>query len=169
MNISLTIILFSQGCALTNADWALDKNNWKSVSGYCFYMHRCLIFWSAQKKQKIIVSSSTKAEYYSLSYALHKVLWIHLFLTFLWLPIPTPFPLLCDNQSAIKLANSNTSSSQSKHIDVSYHFICEKIEDGIFETFWISTADMIADIFMKPLLFPVFSKHHLALGVVPLP
>jgi hypothetical protein len=167
-SIPLTVMPFSQGCALTDADWVSDENDRKSVSGYCFYMHGCLISWSAQK-QKIIASSSTEAEYYSLSYALREGLWIHLFLTSLQLPIPTPFPLLCDNQSAIKLANSDTSSSRSKHINVRYHFIHEKIEDGTFETSWIPTADMTADIFTKPLPFPVFSKHHSALGVVPLP
>jgi hypothetical protein len=167
-SIPPTVMPFSQGCALTDADWASDENDRKSVSGYCFYMHGCLISWSAQK-QKIIASSSTEAEYYSLSYALREGLWIRLFLTSLQLPIPTPFPLLCDNQSAIKLANSDTSSSRSKHIDVRYHFIREKIEDGTFETSWIPTADMTADIFTKPLPFPAFSKHRSALGVVPLP
>jgi hypothetical protein len=165
-SIPLAVTPFSQGCALTDADWASDENDRKSVSGYCFYLHGCLISWSAQK-QKVIVSSSTKAEYYSLSYALHEGLWICLFLTSLQLPVPTPFPLLCNNQSAIKLANSDTSSSRSKHIDVWYHFIHEKIEDGTFITSWIPTADMTADIFTKPLPLPSFSKHRLALGIVP--
>ena len=42
-NIPLTVTPFSQGCVLTDADWALDENNQKSVSGYCFYMHGCLV------------------------------------------------------------------------------------------------------------------------------
>lgn len=106
-------------------------------------------------------------EYYSLSYALHKGLWIHLFLTSLQLPIPTPFPLLCNNQSAIKLTNSNINSSWSKHIDVQYHFICKNIEDETFITTWILIGDMTTDIFTKPLLFPSFSKHRQALGIIP--
>ena len=163
-SIPLAVTPFSQGCALTNADWASDKNDQKSISGYCFYFHSCLISWSAQK-QKVIALSSTEAEYYSLSYTLCKGLWICLFLTSLQLPVPTPFPLLCNNQSAIKLANSDTSSSHSKHISIWYHFICEKIEDGTFITSWIPTAD----IFTKPLPLPSFSKHHLALSIVPIP
>lgn len=84
--IPLAVTLFSQGCALTDADWASDENDQKSISGYCFYLHGCLISWSAQK-QKVISSSSTEAEYYSLSYALRKGLWIRLFLTSLQLPV----------------------------------------------------------------------------------
>ena len=98
-----------------------------------------------------------------------EALWICLFLTSLQLPVPTPFPLLCNNQSAIKLANSDTSSSRSKHINIHYHFIHKKIEDSMFKTSWIPMAEMTTDIFMKPLPFPAFSKHHSALGVVLLP
>jgi len=140
----------------------------KSVSGYCFYHYGCLVSWSSQK-QKVIASSSTEAEYYSPSYALREALWIRLFITSLQLSLPTPFPLLCDNQSAIRLANSDVSSPCSKHIDVQYHFIREKIEDGTFETSWIPTADMTADIFTKSLPFPAFSRHCSALGILPLP
>jgi len=166
--VPLTIAPHIQGCALTDADWASDEMDRKSVSGYCFYRYGSIVSWSSQK-QKVIASSSTEAEYYSLSYALREGLWIRLFLISLQLPLPTPFPLLCDNQSAIRLANSDISSPRSKHIDVRYHFIREKIEDGTFETSWIPTADMTADIFTKPLPFPAFSRHRSALGILPIP
>lgn len=167
-SIPATVAPHVQACTLTDADWASDETDRKSVSGYAFYQYGCLISWSSQK-QKVIASSSTEAEYYSLLYTLCEALWIRLFLTSILLPHPTPFPLLCDNQSAITLTNSDTNSPQSKHIDVRYHFIHEKIEDGTFETSWILTADMTADIFTKPLPFPAFSKHCLALGVVSIP
>jgi len=61
----------------------------KSVSGYCFHIHGCLVSWLAQK-QKIIASSSTEAEYYLLSYALREGLWLHLFL-----PIESHSWLVC--------------------------------------------------------------------------
>ena len=167
-SIPLTVAPHVQGCALTDANWASDEMDRKSVSGYCFYHYGCLVSWSSQK-QKVIASSSTEAEYYSPSYALREALWIRLFITSLQLSLPTPFPLLCDNQSAIRLANSDVSSPCSKHIDVQYHFIREKIEDGTFETSWIPTADMTADIFTKSLPFPAFSRHCSALGILPLP
>lgn len=54
-------------CGVTNADWATDKTDWKSISGYCIYFLRSLVSWSAVK-QHTIVLSSTKAEYYAIAY-----------------------------------------------------------------------------------------------------
>ena len=167
-DIPSSVSPFIQNCALTDADWASDETDRKSISGYCFYHLGALVSWSSQK-QKVVASSSTEAEYYSLSYALHEGLWMRLFLASLDFSFPAPFPMLCNNQSTLKMANTDTSSSRSKHIDVCYHFIREKVADGTFETAWIPTADMIADIFTKPLPFPLFSHHRASLGVVPIP
>lgn len=168
LDIPSSVSPFIQNCALTNTDWASDETDRKSISGYCFYHLGALVSWSSQK-QKVVASSSTEAEYYSLSYALREGLWMRLFLASLNFSFPAPFPMLCDNQSTLKMANTDTSSSRSKHINVRYHFIREKVADGTFETAWIPTADMIADIFTKPLPFPLFSHHHTSLGVVLIP
>ena len=94
-------------------------------------------------------------------------LWLRLFLKLHDLPVPQPFPLLCDNQSTLTLVQSELVSSRSKHIDIHYHFIREHVSDGTFSTTWIPTEDMTADILTKPLPFPLFSKHRLSLGLVP--
>lgn len=167
-NVPDTVVPFTHGCALSDADWASDETDRKSISGYCFFYHGNLVSWSASK-QKVVASSSTEAEYYALSYALREAIWIRLFLTDMRFPVPKPFPLLCDNKSTLNIANSDANSSRTKHIDVRYHFIREKIHDGTFDTTWIPTADMTADIFTKPLAFPLFAKHRAALGIVPIP
>ena len=64
-----------------------------------------------------------ESEYYAMTHAMKEALWIHLFLTIHQFPVPHPFPLLCDNQSAITLVQSEAISSHSNHIDVQYHFI----------------------------------------------
>ena len=76
-DIPPSVLPYIQNCALTNADWASDETDRKSISGYCSYHLGALVSWSAQK-QKVVASSSTKAKYYSLSYALHKGLWMHI-------------------------------------------------------------------------------------------
>ena len=58
-----------------------------------------------------------------MTHVIKEALWIHLFLTIHRLPIPQPFPLLCDNQSAIALAELEAVSTCLKCIDVRYHFI----------------------------------------------
>ena len=126
-----------------------------------------LISWSAVK-QRAVALSYTEAEYYALTHAFKEALWFRLFLSFLHLPIPTPFPLFSDNQAAVSLSTSTSISSRSKHIDVRHHFIRAHISDGSFSTTWIPTTDMPADIFTKSLPAPTFTRHHSVLGLVPL-
>jgi len=156
----------SQCCTVTDVDWTTDEKDRWSVSGYCFYFLNSLVSWSSTK-QKMVSLSSTESEYYAMMHAMKEALWIHLFLTIHSLPVPRPFPLLCDNQSTIALIKSEAISSHSKHIDIQYHFICNHISEGSFQATWIPTSDMTADIFTKPLLPPLFLKHHAALGLVP--
>ncbi|GKA73614.1 retrovirus-related pol polyprotein from transposon TNT 1-94 [Tanacetum coccineum] len=61
-------------------------------------------------------------------------------------------PLYCDNKSAIALCCNNVQHSRAKHIDVRYHFIKEKVENGIVELYFVQTEYQLADIFTK--LFP---------------
>jgi len=137
------------GCS--DADWASNSLDRKSISGYCFYFQGSLVSWSAVK-QRAVALSSTEAEYYALTHAFKEALWFCLFLTFLHLPFPHPFPLFSDNQAAVSLSTSSTVSSCSKHIDVRHHFIHAHISDGSFSATWIPTTDMPADIFTKSLL-----------------
>ncbi|GJR40741.1 retrovirus-related pol polyprotein from transposon TNT 1-94 [Tanacetum coccineum] len=63
----------------------------------------------------------------------------------------TEIPLYCDNKSAITLYCNNVQHSRAKHIDVRYHFIKEKVENGIVELYFVRTEYQLADIFTKPL------------------
>jgi hypothetical protein len=165
--VPATVGGFIRNCAISDADWASDESDRKSISGYCFYFLNSLVSWTAVK-QKSISLSSTEAEYYSLTHAMKEALWIRLFLTLNSFPVPRPFPLLSDNQSACSLANNSAITSRSKHIDIRHHFIRDHINDGTFCTNWIPTSDMPADIFTKPLALPLFIKHRTSLGLVSL-
>ena len=110
---SLSGYLQNMGC--TDADWASDVTDWKSISGYSFYFRGSLASWSAVK-QKLIALSSTEAEYYAMAHAFKEVLWLRTFLELLHLPVPRPFPIISDNQAACSLSNSSAISARSKHI-----------------------------------------------------
>ncbi|GJW55713.1 hypothetical protein Tco_0099798 [Tanacetum coccineum] len=60
-------------------------------------------------------------------------------------------PLYCDNKSAIALCYNNVQHSRAKHIDVRYHFIKEKVENGIVKLYFVLTKYQLANIFTKPL------------------
>jgi hypothetical protein len=59
-------------------------------------------------------------------------------------------PLLCDNESAIRMAD-NPVHSHTKHIDIRHHFLRDRHQKGDIEVFYISTENQLADIFTKPL------------------
>jgi hypothetical protein len=60
-------------------------------------------------------------------------------------------PLLCDNESAIKLANNLVSHSRTKHIDVRHHFLRDHEAKGDIKIHHVSTKKQLADIFTKPI------------------
>lgn len=54
-----------------------------------------------------------------------------------------------DNQSAIRLVKNPEFHKRTKHIDVNYHFIREKYEEGMFELNYVSTNEQLAIILTK--------------------
>ena len=60
-------------------------------------------------------------------------------------------PLLCDNESAIKIAYNPVQHSRTKHIEIRRHFIRDHVARGYIVIDHVPTKDQLADIFMKPL------------------
>ena len=60
-------------------------------------------------------------------------------------------PLLCDNESAVKLTNNPVQHSRTKHIDARHHFIRDHQQKGDICIKSVGTEDQLADIFTKPL------------------
>jgi hypothetical protein len=74
--------------------------------------------------------------------------------------------LYCDNQSAIKLAYNPVQHGRTKHIDLRYHYVREKIEDGTVIVKYLSTERMPADMFTKPLGRIVFERQLEMNGII---
>ena len=86
-----TIAGYIQNVGCSDADWASDAVDRKSILGYSFFFEGSLVSWSATK-QKFIALSSTEAEYYAMSYTFKEALWLCIFLGLLRFPVPCPFP-----------------------------------------------------------------------------
>ena len=63
----------------------------------------------------------------------------------------TKIPLLCDNESAIKLANNPVNHSRTKHIEIRHHFLRDHEAKRDITLHHVSTDKQLADIFTKPL------------------
>ncbi|KAJ2932624.1 hypothetical protein H1R20_g4481, partial [Candolleomyces eurysporus] len=154
--------------AFMDTDWASDATTRLSVSGYAIYFMGCLVGWSS-KRQRVIALSSTEAEYYAIVHAAKRVLWYRLLLMICGIPVPSPFPMLIDNKSAISQASSPAISSRSKHIHIKYLFTKNHFIDGTLAPHWVPSSLNVADLFTKLLPFTLFKKHCISLGIVPSP
>jgi hypothetical protein len=67
-------------------------------------------------------------------------------------------PLLCDNESAIRMADNPVEHSHTKHIDIRYHFLRDHQQKEDIKLAYVSTHNQLADIFTKPLDEKTFSK-----------
>lgn len=133
----------------TDADWASEIDSRRSCSGYVGIMAGAAISWQS-KRQPIVALSSTEAEYIALSEAVKEVIWLKQLITEIVGQYDKPIRVICDNSSAINLAEREGYRPRSKHIDVRYHHLRENVKDGVIEIVHIGTNEMIADSLTKP-------------------
>nr|GEW40782.1 Gag-Pol polyprotein [Tanacetum cinerariifolium] len=106
-----------------------------------------LVSWSS-KKQDCTSMSSAEAKYVSLSAYCAQVLWMRTRLTDYDFHFDK-IPMYCDSKSSIAISYNPIQHSRTKHIDIRYHFIKEKVEKGIVELFFVGTEYQLADLFSK--------------------
>jgi hypothetical protein len=151
--------------AYSDADWAGDKDDYISTTGYLLYLGNTPISWSS-RKQRSVARSSTEAEYKALADTASELLWVLSLFTELG-HTPASGPVIyCDNLGATHLSANPVFHSRMKHIALAYHFVRENVQRGRFRVSFVSTNDQLADILTKPLLRPRFefllSKLHLS-------
>ena len=66
-------------------------------------------------------------------------------------PINYAVPPYCDNQSTICLIENPIFHTQTKHVEVHYHFLREKVLQEELEIYQVKTRDQVADLFTKGL------------------
>jgi hypothetical protein len=110
---------------------------------------RSLVSWSS-KKQNLIALSIAEAEYVAVGACCAQLLWMKQMLSDHSCEF-SKIPLLCDNESAIKLANNAVQHSRTKHKDIRHHFLRDHEAKGDIALRHVSTERQLADIFTKPL------------------
>ena len=75
-------------------------------------------------------------------------------------------PLLCDNESAVKIANNPVQYSRIKHIDIRPQFLRDHVARNDIILCGVRSEDQMADIFTKPLDESTFCRLRSELNVL---
>jgi hypothetical protein len=149
----------------SDADWSGDSDTSRSTSGFVFISNGGAIGWSS-KRQPMVSLSSTESEYIGLSNAGQHLLWLRSFYEEIGHTQTDPTDLFCDNQAAIILTKDPQFRARTKHIQRKYHFIRDDVvatNQAVVR--YVSTNDMVADIFTKPLARDKHWKFTRAMGL----
>ncbi|GJT26443.1 ribonuclease H-like domain-containing protein [Tanacetum coccineum] len=93
---------------------------------------------------------TSKAEYMALSASCAQVMWMRTQLKDYGFDY-NKIPLYCDSRPAISISCNPVQHSRTKHINVRYHFIKERVERGIIKLYFVQTEYQLANMFMKAL------------------
>jgi hypothetical protein len=142
----------------TDSDWAGDKDDRRSISGYMLFLNGVLICWRS-KSQKTVALSSSEAEFYACGEAVKEIPFVVQILLFLGIPVKLPIEVWVDNIGAIFMSENSTSSSRTRHMDTRFRYIEQLQEDGLIKLKFVPTKENIADVATKNVSADIMGAH----------
>ena len=158
------------------SDYSYGDNYDRRSTGAYIFMAAGRVIDYKSIKQTVVATSTTYAEYMTLSSAAKEAMWLQKLLSQLsygdkdTLEAAKPMLIYGDNTASLKLAGpDNRNSNKTKNFDITHHFVRERIATGNIKTEYVKTDDMIADGLTKALEPDKFATFVKQLGLVLLP
>ncbi|GJT62263.1 putative ribonuclease H-like domain-containing protein [Tanacetum coccineum] len=128
-----------------NSDYGGSNLDRKSTTGGCQFLGQRLISWQC-KKQTIVATSTTEAEYVAAANCCGQVLWVqNQLLDYGFNFMNTKIHI--DNESTICIVKNPVYHSKTKHIEIRHHFIRDCYEKKLISVEKIHTDLNVADLY----------------------
>ena len=144
--------------ALSDSDFARDKETRISIFGYVIYFCGIPIAWRSKGMESVVLST-TEAEYMALSEVVKEFKFIVQQLQTMNITVELPITVHVDNVGAIWLSNTRNTGDRTKHIDTRISFVKEYKEDGKIIIKFVKSEDNEADIFTKNTSSIIYQRH----------
>ncbi|GJW32244.1 putative reverse transcriptase domain-containing protein [Tanacetum coccineum] len=132
---------------VTDSDYAGATLDRKSTTGGCQFLGNRLISWQC-KKQTVVATSTTEAEYVAAANCCGQVLWIQNQLLDYGYNFMSTI-IYIDNTSTICIIENPVQHSKTKHIEIRHHFIRDCNTKKLIQMAKIDTQLNVADLLTK--------------------
>ena len=124
----------------------------RSGEGYVFKLYGGPIDW-ASRKQATVTTSTTEAELLAMLHAGKQAIWWENLFRKLHFNTGHKLYIKNDNRQTIRLLTAQTPvlTTKLRHVDISQHWLRERVQNGDIHVKWVATNDMSADGFTKAL------------------
>lgn len=135
-----------------DSDYANCEDTRRSTTGFIFFYNGTPVSWRSSR-QKLVTGSTCEAEYVAAYEAAKEAIWLRNVILYLGIPGTEigAVPLYIDNRAARILAENPVHHDRTKHIDIKFHFIRERVQLGQISVREVASKDNIADLLTKTL------------------
>ncbi len=147
----------------TDSDWAGDKDNRRSVSGFIMYLCGVPIMWRS-KQQKSVALSSSEAEFVAVSEAAKEILFVLHVMDSMNIELESPVTVYVDNMGAIFMTENTSSGGRTRHVDTRYHFVRELVtESKILKVIFCRSEQNRSDGMTKNVKTEIYDNHKVSM------
>ena len=125
------------------------------------------ISWNSIK-QTLTTSSTTEAKYVACYEATCHAIWLRNFISAFEVvhSISRSLKLFCDNSTVVSFSKNTSSTSRSKHIDMKFFFVKEKVVESLILVEHMLMTSMLADPLTKSLPICLFQESVTCIGLL---